>query len=118
MSRVTLNQAKAGAVGAWETGKEAFFAHINPRTLEVTRPISAPGAGANRKHPIAVSNSKSETLFAWTEGTGWAKGGSLAWQIYDASDKPELEKGRAEGVPMWSLITAFAKPDRGFVLVY
>jgi hypothetical protein len=118
MSSATLTQAKTGAVGAWETGKEVFFAHINPATMEVTRPISAPGTGANRKHPVAVSNSKGETLFAWTEGTGWAKGGSLAWQIFNANDKPESEKGRAEGVPTWSLITAFAKPDGNFVIIY
>lgn len=118
MSSATLTQAKVGAMGAWETGKEVFFARINCKTMEVTKPTSPSGTGTNRKHPVAVSNSKGETLFAWTEGTGWAKGGSLAWQIFDAENKIESEKGRAEGVPTWSLITAFAKSDGTFVLVY
>jgi hypothetical protein len=67
---------------------------------------------------VAVANGKGETLLAWTEGTGWAKGGSLAWQLYDSEGKPTSEKGRAEGVPVWSLATAVAKPDGRFVVIY
>ena len=111
MSSATLAPGKSGAVAAWETGKEVHFARINPKTMEVAKGISPPGAGANCKHPVAVSNSKGETLFAWTEGIGWAKGGSLAWQLYDSAGRLKGEKGRNEGVPVWSLITAFADPD-------
>jgi hypothetical protein len=49
---------------------------------------------------------------------GWAKGGSLAWQLYDADHKPVGEKGRASDVPVWSLITGFAKANGDFVIVY
>jgi len=66
---------------------------------------------------VAVAN-KGETLFVWTEGTGWAKGGGVAWQLYDKDGKATAEKGRADGVPVWSLATAFAKTDGSFVIVY
>ena len=66
----------------------------------------------------AVGNGQGETLLAWTEGTSFAKGGSVAWQVFDKENKPSAEKGRAEGVPASSLATAFAKQDGAFVIVY
>jgi len=85
--------------------------------MQVSRPAS-PVAGLARKHPVAVANANDETLFVWTEGTGWAKGGSVAWQIFDQGGNAIGEKGRAPGVPVWGLPTAYAKPDGGFVIVY
>ena len=85
--------------------------------MEVSKPV-APAGSAKRKHPVAVANAKGETLFAWTEGTGWAKGGAVAWQLYDKDGNATEEKGRADGVPVWSLVTAFARPDGSFVIVY
>jgi hypothetical protein len=55
---------------------------------------------------------------AWTEGMGWQKGGSVAWQIFDMVGKPKGEIGRARGVPVWSLVAVFARPDGGFTVVY
>lgn len=117
MSSATLSESKSGVLAAWETGDNVFFAHIDPKTMQVSRPI-APMAGLKRKHPVAVANANGEILFAWTEGTGWAKGGSVAWQVFDKDGKPVGEKGRAPGVPVWSLPTAFAKADGKFVIVY
>jgi hypothetical protein len=57
-------------------------------------------------------------LLAWTENMGWNKGGSLAWQLYGADQKPTGEKGTARGVPVWSLPTGFAKANGDFVIVY
>ncbi len=117
MSSATLSQGKSGAIAAWETGDNVFFASVDPKTMQVSRPVS-PLAGLKRKHPVAVANASGETLFVWTEGTGWAKGGSVAWQIFDKEGNATGEKNRAPGVPVWGLPTAFAKPDGGFVIVY
>ena len=117
MSSATITETQSGGLAAWETGADVYFASINPKTMEVSRPIS-PGAGAKRKHPVAVANAKGETLLAWTEGTAWAKGGSLAWQLFDKDNNPAAEIGRADGVPMWSLASAVAKPDGTFVIFY
>ena len=57
-------------------------------------------------------------MLVWTEGTAWAKGGAVAWQMYGTDGKPISEVKRAEGVPTWSLATAFAEPDGDFVIVY
>ena len=117
MSSATLTESKSGVLAAWETGDNVFFASVDPKTMQVTRPTS-PLAGLKRKHPVAVANTKGETLLVWTEGTGWAKGGSVAWQLFDAAGAATGEKGRAPGVPVWSLPTAWARPDGSFVIVY
>jgi hypothetical protein len=73
--------------------------------------------GTGRKHPVAVANERGEMLLVWAEGTVWAKGGAVAWQVYSTGGQPTLEAGRAEGVPTWSLATALANPDGDFVMV-
>jgi hypothetical protein len=117
MSSATLTESKSGVLAAWETGDNVFFASVDPVTTQMTRPV-APPAGLKRKHPVAVGNAKGETLLVWTEGTGWAKGGSVAWQSFDEAGMALGQKGRAPGVPVWGLPTAYAKPDGNFVIVY
>jgi hypothetical protein len=53
----------------------------------------------------------------WTEGTGWARGGSLAWQLYDASGKVIGEKGTKPNVPACSFGAVVTKAG-GFVVLY
>ena len=56
---------------------------------------------------------------AWTEGTGWQRGGALAWQVFDRSNRPTPDKGRIEGgIPVWSLPTAVTRPDGGFTIIH
>jgi hypothetical protein len=57
-------------------------------------------------------------LLAWTEGTGWQRGGALAWQVFDKSGKPTSARGRvADAIPVWGLPTAVAS-DHGFIIVH
>jgi hypothetical protein len=117
MSSATLTEAKGGALGAWETAGQVYYATVNPKTLQVSVPI-CPAGGMGRKHPVAVANERGEILLVWIEGAGWAKGGTVAWQVYGTDGQPTLEAGRADAVPTWSLATAFAKPNGDFVIVY
>jgi len=117
MSSTTLTEGKSGVLAAWETGNQVYCSTIDPKTMRVSQPF-APLAGLKRKHPVAVANADGETLFVWTEGTAWAKGGSVAWQIFDKDGNATAEKGRTPGVPVWSLPTAFSKGDGTFVVVY
>ena len=117
MSSASLTETRGTTLAAWETAGQVYYAAINQKTLQVSKPIAPPGAGT-RKHPVAVANGDGETLFVWTEGTGWAKGGAVAWQLYDKDGKPTSDTARADGVPAWSLPTAFAKPNGRFVIVF
>jgi hypothetical protein len=53
----------------------------------------------------------------WTEGTGWQKGGSLAWQEFDSNGRALGDRGSAVGVPIWSFGSVIAKTE-GFLIIY
>lgn len=117
MSSYSMSQNKTNLLAAWETKEQVYMA-VLPPAIEKPTAIAAPGSAKKRKHPVVLSNTAGEVLFAWTEGTGWNKGGALAWQVYDASGQPTDQKGRADGVPVWSLLSATTHPNGGFVLFY
>jgi hypothetical protein len=117
MSSAFLSQAQDSVLATWETEANVYFSRVDPKTGKASRPESPPGKG-KRKHPVVVGNAQGQVLFVWTEGTAWAKGGSLAWQLYDASGNPTSEVGRRDGVPTWSFASAFARPDGTFSIVY
>jgi hypothetical protein len=109
----------APVFAAWETKKQIYRSSITSNAVPgISTPEAAPGSSDNRKHPALAVNKRGELLCVWTEGTGWARSGALAWQLYDANSQTTNEKGRAEGVPVWGLITAVALPDGNFVLIY
>ncbi|HXA64440.1 MAG TPA: sialidase family protein [Bryobacteraceae bacterium] len=118
MSMENLSESPAGILAAWETMGNVYYGIINPSTGRMSAPIAAPGEAKGRKYPSVAGNSRGETLLAWAEGTKWGKGGSVAWQVFDKNGEPEGAAGRADGVPPWSLVAAFARPDGGFTLVY
>jgi RNA polymerase sigma factor (sigma-70 family) len=105
-------------VGAWETSGEVYFADVNPKTGKRSTPVAAPGTAHGRKHPAVAVNARGETILVWTEGMGWNRGGSLAWQVYDRDSKTTAQHGHASGVPVWSLVAVFVRPDGRFAIVY
>jgi hypothetical protein len=118
MSSASLTESKDGVLAAWETAGQVYFSRIAPGTLKVSSPISPPG-NASRKHPVIVGNDRGETLLVWTEGTGWQRGGALAWQLFDSRGQPTNEKGRIEGgISTWSFAAAIPQTDAGFVIFH
>jgi hypothetical protein len=121
MSSVTMTGGKQN-LGAWENNGQVFFAALNPKAMQKSLPIAAPDAASEmigkRKHPAIATNSRGETILGWTEGTGWKKGGSLAWQVFDRDGKPTAEKGTAPDVPVWGLATVVAEANGNFTIVY
>ena len=63
-------------------------------------------------------NQNGEVLLAWTEGTGWKKGGSLAYQVYDRTGQPTSDGGRLPGIAAWSFAAVAATPDNRFSILY
>jgi hypothetical protein len=117
MSSASLAEGSSRIVAAWETKGQVYFSRLDPRTLEPSPPVAAPGNG-DRKHPAVAVNGQGETILVWTEGTGWQRGGSLAWRVFDSSGRPTRESGRLEsGVPVWGLATVVARSD-GFTIIH
>ena len=115
MSSAFISETQSGVLAAAETHGRVFFVRFDPTTGQASAPVSPE---QKAKHPVAVANDKGETLLVWAEGTGWNKGGSVAWQTYDKDLKPTSEKGRIDGLQVWSLPTAFAERDGNFTIVY
>lgn len=117
MSSMDFAENSNTIIGAWETGGQVYWARVGDRT-EAAQPIAAPGNAKGRKHPRVAINQNGEVLFVWTEGTGWQRGGSLAWQVYDRSGQPTSEKGLTAGIPAWSFAAPAVNSDGSFSIVY
>jgi hypothetical protein len=118
MSMEHLSEGPGGVLAAWETMGNVFYGVINPSTGRMSKPVAAPGEASGRKYPSVAGNSRGETILAWAEGMKWAKGGSVAWQVFDQNGEPEGPIGHADGVPAWSLVAAVGRADGGFAVVY
>jgi len=114
MSSMAFAEAAGKVAGAWETAGQVYFADL---TKAGATPVSAPDEGKDRKHPRIAISSGGETLMVWTEGTAWARGGSLAWQLYDHEGKALGDLGTRKGVPAWSFGCVVATYG-GFIVIY
>jgi hypothetical protein len=115
MSSMSFTDQAGSTYAAWETGGQVYFGRIAGG--RIPQFAAAPGEGKGRKHPRLAANNRGEVLLAWTEGTGWQRGGSLAWQIFDAEGKAKGEKGSAPGVATWSFAAPAASAS-GFTIFY
>ncbi len=118
MSAEAFAQGKSGVIAAWETEKQIHFGRIDPATFRVEDKTPAGPPGVNRKYPALAEDANGSTLVAWTEGMRWKKGGSLGWELVGRDGKPRGSPGHADGVPVWSLVAAFARPDGNFTILY
>jgi hypothetical protein len=114
MSSMDFGENANTVVAAWETAGQVYWTRIgNGRAGE---PIAAPGEGKGRKHPRIAVNERGDVILVWTQGTGWAKGGSFAYQVYDRTGKP-AQNGEFPGIAIWSFAAVVARPDGGFSIV-
>jgi hypothetical protein len=118
MSTAYLSEGGSQVLAAWEKAGQVYFEGIGGDSRKVLPILAAPGEGGNRKHPAVASNANGVALLVWTEGTGWSRGGSLAWQLFDSAGRATGEEGHAPGVPMWGLPSAFADSQGNFTIVY
>lgn len=112
---MTVNNDKQ-TLAAWENNSQVYFGAID--SSQKLAPVPAPAPTGKRKHPAVASNARGETILVWTEGMGWKKSGSLAWQVFDKNGKPLGEMGAAQGVPVWGLATVVAETNGGFTVIY
>lgn len=106
--------------GSWEKEGQIYYASIFPGLLDpVSDPVAVSGTTGNRKHPTFARGGagRAPLVIAWTEGTGWEKGGALAWECLDANGV-RTGSGRVGGIPVWSFAAAAAETDGSFTLIY
>jgi len=118
MSSASLTESAGKSFAAWEKAGQVYFSPLDEKLDELS-PASLPSNEQMlRKHPAIAANQRGEVLLAWTEGTGWAKGGSVAWQLFDATGKPLGAHGTAAGLAVWGLPSVFADETGNFTVVY
>ena len=116
MSSMDITDNAKTAFAAWETGGQVYWTRITRGIAG--DPIAAPGEAKGRKHPRLAVNDRGEVLLVWTEGTGWQKGGSFAYQLYDRAGKPTTETKQLPGIPTWSFAAAVPATDGSFSVLY
>lgn len=118
MSSMDLAGSGNRVLAAWESDGQVYWAAVGGESNRKVEPVAAPGEGKGRKHPRLAVNKRGELLLVWTEGTGWQRGGSLAWQVYDGAGRPAGAAGKLPGVPAWSFAAPIAGPDGRFTIFY
>jgi hypothetical protein len=118
MSSSAVAQGPNGVTAAWETAGQVFFERVAASNVRGGAPHAAPGNSRTRKHPVLAFNSRGDLMLAWLEGTAWARGGSVALQVYDSAGKATSERGSAPGVPVWGLAATAPLRDGRFLLLY
>jgi hypothetical protein len=118
MTSMSIASSASAVFGAWETAGQVYFGAIDSKNARIPAATPAPGDGATRKHPRLAANASGEVLLVWTDGTAWARGGSLAWQSFDASGRATAIAGTAPDVAAWSFAAPIARPDGRFVVFY
>jgi hypothetical protein len=116
MSTFALTETPDGLLAAWETAQQIYSTTLEPTTGKVGEISAMPGSGI-RKHPSVAVNQAGERLIAWTEGTAWNRGGTVAWRLSDRSGAELASEGKAGPVPVWGLVQALALNDGSFLIV-
>jgi hypothetical protein len=118
MSSEAFAEGPGGVVLAWETSNQVYFAQLKPGESRPSEPRS-PANSRNSKHPALAVTPNGDIVLAWAEGTGWSRGGALAWQVFDGTGRPLGQRGRVEGgIPVWGVPTVAASPTGQVVIVH
>lgn len=117
MTTFAMASSRDGLVAAWETQQQIYSAVLNPETRALTTVTPIEGK-AIRKHPSVAINAAGDRLMAWTEGTAWARGGTVAWELRDRQGRRLASQSNAGTVPVWGLVAAGARADGSFVIVH
>lgn len=116
MSSSAIAVAGETLVVAWETKGRVRCTRVSAAgKIAAAQDVSA-ATGA--KHPSLAARADGTVLVAWTDGTGWNKGGTVAWQCFDRTGKPLGTAGRALDLPVWGLVAAVPRLDGSFLIIY
>jgi hypothetical protein len=112
MSSMFFADTVAGVLIGWETANQVYCS--DPKRSFTLRPSAPDG---KRKHPAAARNRQGYTLLTWVEGSGWQRGGTLGWELFDPAGQSLEHNTRNESIPVWSFGAPIAKPNGDFSIL-
>ncbi|HSU61055.1 MAG TPA: sialidase family protein [Bryobacteraceae bacterium] len=115
MSTSSLAELNGRVLAAWETNKQVYFADVTQAGSSPVTPLAAPSSGKDRKHPAIAVDAAGDSLLAWTDGTGWKRGGTLNWALFKQG-VVQNSASDAAAVPAWGL-PAVAAVGNQFVVI-
>ena len=118
LTTMSFGRTATTLLGAWETEGPVVLAQLDAAKGTMTSSVRPTVAKAPAKHPRIAVNERGESVLVWTEGTGWSRGGGIAWQLFDPSGHPTSAVVTASGVPVWSFAATVPRRDGGFVIFY
>ena len=119
MSSAAFGESHAGVMISTETEGRVEARLVTAKTDDFSNIPGISGVRREGKHPSIAGNEKGESVFAWSEGAGWKKGGKLKWQAFDLKGRLIAESGGADiSIPEWSFTATATKRDGNFVLIY
>ena len=116
MTTFALADTGGRLVAVWETAHQIYTSTLDRSVRRASRPDAMQGS-ALRKHPALAINGAGDRLFAWTEGTAWARGGHVAWELRAADGRQIAAAANAGPVPVWGLVAAVARADGSFLIL-
>jgi hypothetical protein len=107
MSSMSFGETRDRMLVGWETNNQIRFTALEKGVLTDPNVLS-PDQAPKMKHPVFASSPEGQVLLVWTEGTGWKKGGTIAWKKWDDSKDGmgKVHRSNAE-VPVWSFLAAY-----------
>ncbi len=117
MSSMDFAEGPGFVATAWETGGQIYWTRV-AGSGDPAEPVAAPGQGKGRKHPRLAINRNGKVLLVWTEGTGFRRGGDLAYQMYARTGQPSGDVRQIPGIPAFSFAAALARADGEFAILY
>ncbi len=119
MSTAYLSEGGERVRAAWETAGQVYFDSVEPDVrARLRHPSQRPAKVTIESASCRRANVNGQVLMVWTEGTSWAKGGSVAWQLFDNAVKPTGAEGHAPGVPAVGPPSVFADRKGNFTIIY
>ena len=115
VSTTDLFAGPDGVTAAWETEGQVHFADVDRLDAVVSPPG---GARFRRKNPAVAVNARGDTLLAWGDGPGFNFGGSLHWQVFDATGRPTGEPGGGAGTILSGNTSAAVVQDGRFLIIF
>jgi hypothetical protein len=117
MSSASFASSGGGTWLGGESSNRVWLARLDA-ALQPAAPVVWPAGEGARKHPSVAVAPDGAVLLAWIEGSGWARGGKLGWQLFDRDGRPLAKAEHGPDLPAWSFPCAVARRDGSFLLLH